>query len=167
MGVLNIIFFGCSVPNNVGEVMNQIEVFQCNTLRDFVKFEKIKDYKLFFLCLNSELVVRERVRKVLASGIELNVILSDEGYRAFLESESTVIDEFLSRSFDYAYSQAQKCKTTDGRRNFMRRYFESLKGHSGQMCPENIERIKALEMVIEANGVEPKPTRRRKRASPK
>lgn len=156
--VLNTIFYGCPVPDDVGEIVSQIDVFECETLRSFVKFEKIKDRRLFFLCLNSELVVRERVRSVLASGIELNKILENEDYCFFLKSESGVIDEFITRSFDVAYCEAQKFKNSDSRANFMRRYFKSFKQHEGQLCSDNIQRLKALEMMIELNGVEPPKT---------
>lgn len=153
--MLNILFYGCPISDDIAIVENQIEVFESHTLKSFLKFEKIKDYELFFLCIGSELLVRDRVRTVLESGIELKTLLGNEDYAIFLKSKVLVIDEFLTRSFDDAYRKAQKFKSQNGRNNYMRRYFKKLYAYKEKMCPENFQRLKALEMMIELNGVEP------------
>lgn len=139
-------------------VVQKADEYEQFGVRNLNYLAKRKRVDLFFCDLYTASWLFDEYEKIKKGGITFTDIESNEIYNMLNVDKSIVIDEFLTRSFDYAYREAQKFKTKDGRNNCMKRYFESLKSHEGQLCSENIQRLKALEMMIEMNGVEPKST---------
>ncbi len=130
----------------------EYEQFGVRNLNDLAKRKRVD---LFFSDLYIASWRFDEYKEIKKGGITFTDIENNKVFAMLKADKDVVIDEFLTRSFEYAYSQAQKLKTADGRRNFMRQYFKSLKDHTEQMCSDNILRLEALEMMIEANGVEP------------
>ncbi len=132
-----------------GESFEQYYVCILNTL------SKRKRVDLFFEDLRIALSYFDKYEKIKRVGIIFTDIERNEIYNTLNSNKSIVIDNFITRSFDCAYNKARKFKTKDGRNNYMKRYFKSLKSNDTQMYSDNIQRIEALEMMVEINGVEP------------
>ncbi len=168
IAALKTIYRGGDVrPIQMERITEYAGYYEHFAIRDFNTIAKTRTPSIFFSYLKESIKVFREYMIIKAGGIALTEIEGNEIFKYLKTDMSVPIDDFITRSFDYTYSQAQKLKTKDGRINFMRRFFKSLREYEGQMYPENIERLKALEMVIEVNGVESRSTRKGKKASPK
>ncbi len=166
IAALKTIYRGGDVrPIQIERITEYAGYYEHFAIRDFNMIAKTTTPHIFFSYLKESIKDFREYLIIRAGGIILTEIEDNEIFKYLKTDMSVPIGDFITRSFDYDYRQAQNFKTKDGRNNFMRRYFKSLKEYEEQMCPENIQRLKALELIIEANGVEPRPTRKRKKAA--
>lgn len=136
-------------------IVEKAEEYEQFGVRNLNALSKRKRSDLFFSDLYIALWRFDEYAEIKRGGITFTDIENNPAFAMLKLNKGLVIDDFLSRSFDYACSQARKYKTADGRRNYMRRYFESIKEHSSQMCSDNVLRLETLEMLIESKGLEP------------
>lgn len=154
---------GHPYSNTQEEIQNALKYYVHYALRDFNTLATSRTPKNFFPELDHTIKRLNDFKTVLDGGFQISEIYENEVFKLLSYDKSLVIDEFITRSFDYAYRRAQKFKTKDGRNNYMKRYFKSLKVYEEQMCSDNIQRLKALEMMIEMNGVEPRALQSKRR----
>lgn len=145
------------------QVKEKASYYEHFVIQSFIHLGTTKDIEDFFRAFPYMLKQLDVYDKVKAGGIDLPALDQNEVYIMLTTDKSLVLDEFITRTFDASYKKAQTFKTKDARNNYMKRYFKLLKLYEGQMCSDNIQRLRALEMMIEVNGVEPKATLKQKK----
>ena len=161
---IKVIFLGGKPYSNTDEeIRNALGYYVNYALRDLNALAKSRTPDNFFPLLEYTINRLGDFKTVSDGGFQIPEIYKNETFKLLAVDKGLVIDEFITRSYDYAYRKAQKFKSKDGRNNYIKRFFKSLEEYEKQMCPDNLARLSALKMVAEVYGVEPSPNLNRKK----